>query len=125
MPMKYVGKVPMESALYKWNVYVVEASIKAQRPWTNVKNYPQYFRDAGFENVQEFKYLWPNSWSKKGEYFKTLARYFQRDLNDGLEGLSMKLFTSFLGWSMEDVQSFLTAVRKDLQDPSINAYLQM
>jgi hypothetical protein len=125
MPMKYIGEVPVDSALYKWNVYVVEASTKAQRPWTNVKNYPQYFRDAGFEDIQEFKYMWPNLWLKKGKYFRTLARYFQRDLHDGLEGLTMKLFTNFLDWSREDVQSFLAAVTKDLQDPSIRAYVQM
>ena len=125
MPMKYIGEVPVDSALYKWNVYVLEASAKAQRPWTNVKNYPQYFRDAGFEDIQEFKYMWPNVWLKKGKYFRTLARYFQQDLHDGLEGLTMKLFTNFLDWSREDVQSFLAAVTKDLQDPSIRAYVQM
>lgn len=125
MPMKYVGEVPVESALYKWNVYVVEASNKARRPWTNVKDYPQFFRDAGFEDVQEFKFLWPNLWLKKGEYFRTLAKYFQRDLHDGLEGLTMKLFTNFLGWSKEEVQNFLKAVRSDLQNPEIHAYVQM
>jgi hypothetical protein len=125
MPMKYVGKAPIESALYKWNVYVVEASIKAQRPWTHVKDYPQYFRDAGFEDIQEFKYLWPNQWLKKGRYFKTISRYFHRDMHDGLEGLSMKLFTNILGWSREDVSDLVAAVRKDLQDPAIHTYIQM
>lgn len=125
IPMKYVGKVPIDSALYKWNVYIIEASTKAQRPWTNVKNYPQYFRDAGFEDIQEFKYLWPNLWLKKGRYFKTLARYFQANFHNGLEGLTMRLFTNFLGWPREDVQSFVTAVKKDLQDPSIQTYIQV
>jgi hypothetical protein len=125
MPMKYVGEIPIDSALYKWNVYVVEASTKAQRPWTNVKDYPKFFAEAGFEDIQEFKFLWPNLWLKKGVYFKTLAKYFQRDLHDGLEGLTMKLFTNFLGWSREDVQSFLVAVRKDLRNPNIHAYVQM
>ncbi len=125
MPMKFVGEVPIDSALYKWNVYIVEASVKSQRPWTNVKEYPRYFRDAGFENVQEFKYLWPSQWPRKGRYFQTLALYFQQDLHDGLEGLTMKLFTNFLGWSREDVLSFLTAVKKDLRDPSVHAYAQM
>lgn len=58
-------------------------------------------------------------------YFKTLAKYFHRDLQDGLEGLTMKLFTHFLGWSREEVQNFLIDVRKDLQNPDILAYVKM
>jgi hypothetical protein len=125
MPMKYVGNAPTDSAIYKWNIYIVEASVKAQRPWTHVVKYPQYFRDAGFEDIQDFKYLWPNRWLKKGKYFKTIARYFNRDIHEGLEGLSMKLFTNFLGWSREDVLNLVAAVRKDLQDPAIQTYIQM
>lgn len=69
IPMNYVGIVPIDSALYKWNVYIVEASIKAQCPWTNVKDYPKFFTEAGFEDVQEFMYLWPNSWPKERGVF--------------------------------------------------------
>lgn len=125
MPMKYVGELPVTSSLYQWNQHVINASIMAKRPWTNVKNYPQYFKDAGFEDVQVRKFYWPtNAWAK-GKYFKILSMYFQQDLMEGLEGLSMKLFTNFLGWTKEQVQAFLVGVRNDIKDRSIHAYVEM
>lgn len=125
MPMHYVGDIPTTSSLYQWNQNIVIASNLAKRPWNNVKNYSQYFEAAGFEDIQMKKFYWPsNAWAK-GRYFKTLSIYFQQDLMEGLEGLSMKLFTNFLGWTKEQVQLFLVGVRKDLQDRSIHAYVEM
>jgi hypothetical protein len=124
-PMRYVGEVPTDSALYKWNAYVIEASLKTQRPWTNVKHYPQFFRDAGFEDVQEFKFIWPNHGQKRGKYFSILSQFWRQNAINGLEGISMKLFTNFLGWPREDVLRFLTEVKKDLENPSIQAYAQV
>jgi hypothetical protein len=37
----------------------------------------------------------------------------------------MKLFTNFLGWSKEQVQDFCIGMKKDLQDRSIHAYVEM
>lgn len=42
-----------------------------------------------------------------------------------LEGFSMALFTRVLGWSKEEVQTFLIDVRKELKDPKIHAYWPM
>lgn len=125
MPMRYVGDIPTECSLYKWNQLLVEASIKAGRPWTNVKNYGKWFKEIGFEDIQEKTFYWPTNQWPKGEYFKTISTYFQRDLLDGLEGFSMKLFTKILGWSKEKVQVFLVDVRNDLKNPFIHAYAQM
>ncbi|KAG0645880.1 putative methyltransferase tdiE [Hyphodiscus hymeniophilus] len=125
MPMQYVGEIPVSSFLYRWNCHVVESSTMAQRPWTNVKHYPEYFIAAGFEEIRAKKFFWPSNTWPKGEYLKHLSVYFQKDLMDGLEGLSMKLFTNFLGWTKEQVQEFLVGVRKDLQDRSIHAYIEI
>jgi SAM-dependent methyltransferase len=125
MPMQYVGEIPVDSALYRWNAHVAMAASMAGRPWTNVQHYPKWFAEAGFEGVEVRKFYWPSNAWPKGEYLKRLSVYFQQDILDGLEGFSMKLFTNLLGWSKEDVQTFLVDVRKDLKDRSIHAFAEI
>jgi len=125
MPFQYVGEIPINSSLYKWNTHLMAAAELAKRPWTNVKNYPSYFHRAGFEDIVTKNFCWPtNSWPK-GNYLKALSKIFQEDLLINLEGFSMKLFTSFLGWEKEKVEEFLVGVKADLKNRKICAYLQI
>ena len=43
----------------------------------------------------------------------------------GLEAFSLRLFTQFLGWTTEDVQTLLANVRKDLRNPKIHAQFDL
>ncbi|ORY71021.1 S-adenosyl-L-methionine-dependent methyltransferase [Pseudomassariella vexata] len=121
-PMGYIGDMPVDSALYKWNELVMEAAALTSRPWTNVQHYKRWFEEAGFEDVNERRFYWPtNPWAK-GKYFKTLATYFHLDLMNGLEGISLKLF-GHLGWEVERTRAFLEDVKRDFADPRINGYM--
>jgi hypothetical protein len=42
-----------------------------------------------------------------------------------LEGLSMVLFTRWLGWEELEVIAFLVSVREEMRDPLIHAYYNM
>jgi hypothetical protein len=44
---------------------------------------------------------------------------------NGLEGLSIALFTRILGWSIEEFQVLLALVRKEMLQRSIHAYWDM
>jgi hypothetical protein len=44
---------------------------------------------------------------------------------NGLEGLSIALFTRILGWSIEEVQVLLAHVRKEMLQRSVHAYWDM
>lgn len=46
----------------------------------------------------------------------------QRNLLDGLQGVSLALFTKALGWSTTQLETFLVQVRKDIQNRKIHAY---
>lgn len=46
-------------------------------------------------------------------------------IEDGLEGFSLRLFTNALGWKAEEVQVMLAKVRKDLRDPKIHAQFDL
>lgn len=44
------------------------------------------------------------------------------DMLDGLEGFTFRLWTTVLGWSVEETESFLVCVRRDVQNRNIHAY---
>lgn len=43
----------------------------------------------------------------------------------GLQGLSLSLFTQILGWTPERLELFLVEVRKDFRNTSMHGYWQM
>jgi hypothetical protein len=57
--------LPVESALSKWSHLMLESSVKAGRPLNSVKSYKSQLETAGFTNVVEVVYKWPqNRWPK-------------------------------------------------------------
>jgi hypothetical protein len=80
--------------------------------------------DVGFEDVVEKSFYWPTSAWAKGPYYKEVALYWQEDLLQGLEGISLKAMGS-VGWSVEEIQAFLPGVRDDIKSTAIHAFLPM
>jgi len=77
---------------------------------------------AGFEDVVEMQYKWPqNRWPKDPKY-KELGLWTLANVDEGLEGLSLALFTRGLGWSKEEVLAYLVQVRRDIRSTRIHAY---
>lgn len=121
-PVKYLTPPPPNSPLVKWNDHALEAAERAGRPWTNTHHYRQWMIESGFIDVhQELFYVPTNPWAK-GEYMKKLGLIFHTNMMIGLEGISMKLFTHFLGWTPDKVREFLVGVRDDFRNRRIQAY---
>jgi hypothetical protein len=82
--------------------------------------------EAGFEDVVEINYRWPsNQWSDN-EKEKLLGAWTQAQIKGGmLESVSTRLFMSKLGWSKEELERFLTEVKRDTADSKIRAYSPM
>lgn len=80
--------------------------------------------EIGFEDVVEKSFYWPSSSWARGKYFKQIAMYFQEDILNGLEAISLRVM-GLLGWSVDEIRAFLPAVRKDLKDTSVHAFLPM
>jgi hypothetical protein len=47
------------------------------------------------------------------------------DVQPALEGLSYAAFTRGLGWSKEETEVFLAAVRRDFKDTKLHAYWEV
>ena len=103
---------------------VVTGAAKSGRPWNNAQHYKRWLEEIGFEDVVEKRFYLPmNTWAK-GKYFKQLSLYCQADLLNGLEAISFRTMGA-MGWSAEDIRSFLPGVRKDIHDTSIHAYVPL
>ena len=56
---------------------------------------------------------------------KTVGAWNLVTLEEGLEGMTLRLLTQVLGWRPEKVQVLLAHVRKDFRDPKIHAQLNL
>jgi hypothetical protein len=123
-PLQSIGDLPTESAIYKWMQIIDEGSAELGRPWHNVQYYRQWFEEVGFEDVTQKEYYFPTSAWAKGKYYKELSVYTQRNLLNGIEGMSLKIMGT-MGWSAEEVRDFLPAVREDIKNKKLHLYIPL
>ena len=124
-PLRSIDDSLKGTALGKWSTLLIEGAKALGKDWTCTSKYPQYFRDAGFVDIQIVKYQWPtNPWAKS-EQQKILGRWLQQNLLDGVSAMSMAALTRGLKMSASEVELFLVDVRNDIQDRHIHAYCPM
>ena len=76
-------------------------------------------------DIVEHRFEWPlNEWPKDPHY-KELGAWTRENLNGGVEGLIMALFTRYLGWTQEEVLGFCVEVRAALRDRRVHGYIPM
>ena len=80
-----------------------------------------WMQAAGFEGVAHEKFRLPIGPWPKDKHLKTIGAWNLVQLEDGLEGFTLRLFTQHLDWKREEVDVMLAKVRKDLRDPRIHA----
>jgi len=117
------GTLTEESAMYELGINFAEASTKLGRPLTVAPTYKDLMAKAGFVDIVETKVKWPiNTWPRD-KHYKELGAWYVANLDEGLEGLTLALFTRGLGWTPEETLLFCSRARKDLKDTKIHAYL--
>ncbi|EEP79888.1 hypothetical protein UREG_04734 [Uncinocarpus reesii 1704] len=99
-----------------------EASEMFKKPMNIAEMHKQRMIEAGFESVQEEVYKVPCSGWPADPLLKEVGRYNQCSLMMAIESYSLALFTRVLGWSNEETQVFLAAVRKDVKNPRVHSY---
>ncbi|RDW79374.1 S-adenosyl-L-methionine-dependent methyltransferase-20 [Coleophoma cylindrospora] len=114
-----------ETHLWKWGHYRAEAAKKLRGSVSAAKCYKEQMEAAGFVNVKEIIYKWPTNRWPKDKKLKELGMWVNEDIQPALEGLSYATFTRGLGWSKEEIEVFLTGVRRDMNDTKIHAYWEI
>ena len=112
-------------ALYKWSAYLEKASDLSGRTLRATQKYKDWMIEAGFEEVTVVKRKWPlNPWPNDRK-LKELGAWNQVNMQDGVQGITLALFTRVLGMPQAEVEVFLADVRKDMRDRSVHSYLPM
>jgi hypothetical protein len=117
--------IPSDSALWTWNQNMVKSGVISGRRCDIATQYAQWMREAGFVDVVELKYKWPQNPWPKDPRDKYLARWVMANIMQGLQAFSLALMTRFLGMSREEVEVLLVDVRKDMLNRKIHSYWPM
>ncbi|RDL41874.1 Uncharacterized protein BP5553_01853 [Venustampulla echinocandica] len=113
---------PEDCSIKKWADLILEGTTKLGRPCNTAKDYKAQLINAGFTNVVEIVYKWPQNKWPKDRKLKELGMWMHENFSTGLSGLSMAVFTRGLGWSQEELEAFLVGVRKDMKNTKIHGY---
>ncbi|AEO59202.1 hypothetical protein MYCTH_2307284 [Thermothelomyces thermophilus ATCC 42464] len=111
------------TALQRWNALLLQGIRKMGRSATEALRCKYYLAEAGFVNLGEKKFAVPmNNWAK-GKDEKAIGAMQMVNNLEGIDGLTMTVFTRALGWTPADVEKLLVDVKRDMKDRSIHAYI--
>lgn len=116
------GTIPRDGALRRWTDLYCRALRLAGRDPHLAARYGPLLMQAGFVDVRTRVLRLPQNKWPKDPHLKVVGEYQQVNITDGLEGMTMRLFTTYLGWSADEVRDFLVDVEKEVIDPRIHAY---
>ncbi|KAF2094351.1 S-adenosyl-L-methionine-dependent methyltransferase, partial [Rhizodiscina lignyota] len=108
------------TALWKWGVEIRRACQKVGIESMASVEHPTRLKKVGFENVNEHVLKAPIGPWAKGKREKRLGAMARKDLSDGLDGISTKLF-HILGYKEEEVKALLDAVKEELDNPDVSS----
>ncbi|KAJ3549849.1 hypothetical protein NM208_g283 [Fusarium decemcellulare] len=116
------GTLTKDHALFRWCDHLRDAAGKLGRPYEKTENLKRFMAEVGFTDIHETLFKWPiNQWPKD-KTFKELGAWHNENSTSFLEAATLAPLTRGLGWSAEEVRTFLTEVRKDLNNSKIHAY---
>lgn len=114
-----------DTALLQWSHFMLKGCTELGISANSPMNFKAQMEAAGFVNVTQTVYKWPSNRWPKSKKFKELGLWAFQNIEPGLEGLSLAVFTRGLKWSKEETEVFLAGVRKDLKDTRIHAYWEI
>ena len=124
------GTTPPGSPLVRWGELFTEAGIRTGKT-VNVIDYQyRWLQEAGFEDVKEYRFKmpdgpWPSARTEEGKKLKEIGKWRLLEVEAGMEGWAMALFTRVLGMSYEEVQVFLAEMRKAWRDNRVHGYTRV
>lgn len=119
------GSLAPDNPLLTWITTACDAAEQIGRDTRPGSKLQGWFKETGFTNISHRRFKLPIGTWPKDPALKQIGQYNYMQINQGLEGLSMRLFTNVLKWTQEQVVVMLADVRKQLHDPNIHAILDL
>ncbi|KAK3385290.1 S-adenosyl-L-methionine-dependent methyltransferase [Podospora didyma] len=114
--------LPRDTPILQWTELIIEACDKIGRECTVALRFKEMMEAAGFEDVVEKVFKWPtNAWPRDHKY-KELGAWSLAAGLQGIEAMTLALFTRVLGWSQEQTLAFCAEVRNNMKSPKIHGY---
>ncbi|KAL3300562.1 methyltransferase domain-containing protein [Colletotrichum asianum] len=116
------GTMTDECKTLKWTKLLIEGTDLMGRPITVARDFKKMLEDAGFVDVVVKKEKWPYTpWPKDPKY-QELGEWDKESALQGIEAITMALFTRVLDWSVPETTVFCAEVRNELKRVDIHAY---
>lgn len=113
----------MEGTPYETlNKTMVEGLRRVGRDAAVPNRYKELMTEAGFENITEVRYKWPQNVWPKDKHLKKIGEWNMVNTLDGLYGFAARLCIQVMGMTPEELEVLLAACRKDITNPKIHSY---
>ena len=113
------GSMKDGGALWTWRRDMLAATKKIGIDTLVALQHPKILKEKGFINIGQRQLKIPmGSWAK-GRKEKQIGIMAQKDLVEGIEGISTKLLL-MLGYKPEELSVFFEEVKKELLDPKVS-----
>lgn len=116
------GSLSPKSPLFQWQQCLIDATERTGKSLRYPKLTKEMLQEAGFVDIQQVSLKVPiNNWPTE-PFLKECGNWFGLNLIEGLEATSLGPLTRVLGWTPEEVKSFIVPVKKDIQNRQIHAF---
>lgn len=125
MPLQcefFVHFVRNEEDLYNASGHPLLTLKSLGLPLDACTRYADYMTAAGFVDVVEKRFKMPTSAWPKEKRLKLIGAFEMHNLVKGVSAMSLRMFNKAYGWSREQIEMFLTQVRKDTQNVRCKLY---
>ena len=116
------GTLQEDGAFMDFSNKIGQASEKFGTPISDPTRWKKRLEDRGFQNVTEVIKKLPTSPWARDTRMKLLGAWEMENLLMGLQGMVTRLFQAAFGWSQEQIEVYLIALRKDIQNLRQHAY---
>ncbi|RMD41164.1 hypothetical protein DV735_g3953, partial [Chaetothyriales sp. CBS 134920] len=121
---------PPGSPCARWGELFNLAFNKLGKPVDVLNHQYRWLREAGFEDVHEERFkmpigLWPSARTPFGKKMKEIGRWRLLEVDAGMEGWALALFTRVLGMSYQEVQIYLSEMRKSWSDRRVHSVTEV
>ncbi|WZH42904.1 S-adenosyl-L-methionine-dependent methyltransferase [Fusarium acuminatum] len=120
------GSIAEKSAMHQWGKFFVEGGKKIGRSFTIVEDGVQRsaMEKAGFVNLKEKNFKVPIGGWPKDPKMKEIGRYAQATLEQDIEGYVLFMANTVEGWTKEEVEVYISMLRRELRQGKMHPYYQ-
>ncbi|KAL8829601.1 MAG: hypothetical protein Q9191_001928 [Dirinaria sp. TL-2023a] len=109
--------VSSDAPFLRWSHLIHEGLAKGEVDGGAANSFSNYLHQVGFKNVTEERVPWAVGPWMEEEKGKMIGAMEQANLQDGLEGMTVGVFTKNLGWTSQQAKDLVAEVKRDISDP--------